>query len=124
MLSQVDPATFVRNLALILGGLVLLAALFVLTIAVWTGTNAVRWFRGQRRVEAAVRKATRRADGKLYPPYIEGVCDECHRGDRKVYFPPTTKKGLCSLCYEPFWRRTEGWTDPVEPEACEPPAVD
>ena len=103
MLTQVDPMTFGKNLMLLVGGLMLLAlVLFVLFVA-WTGLNMLLFYRGKRRAEQEHFRQTRRADGELYPPMIEGICEVCKRGGHKIYFPEAGK-AMCSPCYEQSWR--------------------
>ena len=106
MLLQVDPATFAQNLHLIIGALILLFVLFVLLFSLWTGLSAWWWHIQRRRAYEAWIKTSRRADGTPYPPFIEGVCAQCGRGDRKIYFTDTGEE-LCPVCYEAAWRLDE-----------------
>ncbi len=102
MLAQVDLRTFGQNLFLIIGGLMLLAVLLFLGFVAWTGLNMLIYYAGKRRAEREHVRQTRRADGELYPPMIEGICEVCKRGGHKIYFPETGK-AMCPLCYERAW---------------------
>ncbi len=107
MLVQVDPRTLGLNLALIIGAVVLLALGFALTIAIWTGARVLIAIIQQRRAKEQYLRETFRSDGRPYPPYTEGVCQECGRGDSKIYHPDSGER-LCPVCYERFWRRVAG----------------
>ena len=106
ILMQVDVGTFSLNLFLIIGALLCLALLFVLFITAWTGVSSLIWFANRRRAERAYMALTRRTDGQVYPAFGEGICGDCHRGDRKIY-QVSNSDGLCPTCYERFWRREE-----------------
>lgn len=106
MLLQVDPATFRLNIHLIIGALIVLFVLFVLLVSLWTGLSAWWWHIQRRRAYAKWIMISRRADGAPYPPFIEGVCALCGRGDRKIYFSDTGEE-LCPNCYEAAWRLDE-----------------
>ena len=106
MLMQVDLQTFALNLALIIGTLVLLLGAFILFIVTWTGVSALIWVIQRWRAQREFIRKTRRADGQPYPPFIEGVCGQCHRGSTTIYFPPSGDE-LCPACYDRFWRREE-----------------
>ncbi len=105
MLLQVSPETLALNLLLIIGAVVLLGAAFIVFITAWTGINSMVWLVRRRRAERVYRKSTFRADGVRYPAFLEGVCSQCRRGGRKIYYPPGTDKELCPQCYERDWRR-------------------
>lgn len=109
-MAQVDPQTFATNLALIVGGVVVLTGLFFATLALITGARCLLWMYQMRRAEEEHRRMTRRADGELYPPQIEGQCSRCKRGDRKIYMAGGGNE-LCPRCYERHWRAVEGWVD-------------
>ena len=80
MLAEVDPVTFGQNLFLIIGGVLLLALLLFLGFFAWTGLNMLIFYVGRRRAEREHFRKTRRANGELYPPMIEGICEVCKRG--------------------------------------------
>ena len=103
MLAQVDLRTFGQNLILIIGGVLLLSLLLFLGFVAWTGLNMLLFHRGKRRAEREHFRQTRRADGELYPPMIEGICEVCKRGGHKIYFPEAGK-AMCPPCYEQSWR--------------------
>ena len=102
MLAQVDLRTFGQNLFLIIGGLLLLSVLLVLAYFAWMGLNMLIFYVGKWRAEREHARQTRRADGELYPPMIEGICEVCKRGGHKIYFPEAGK-AMCPLCYEQSW---------------------
>lgn len=107
MLAQ-DLQMFAFNIFLILGALVLLIILFFVAMAAWTATRMlIHLYRG-RRAMREYRARHFRADGEPYPPFMEGTCSACHRGDAKIYFEPGGEE-LCPPCYEASWRRAKGW---------------
>ncbi len=93
----VDPETLAMNIALLIGGAVLLTALFLITMATMTGIKCVLWVRRRRKAEREFMAKHRRADGEKYPPFIEGICTACGRGNEKVYFT-STEDELCPTC--------------------------
>ena len=103
MLARVDPVTFGQNLFLILGAVLLLALLLFLGFFAWTGLNMLIFYVGKQRAEREHVRQTRRPDGELYPPMIEGICEVCKRGGHKIYFPEAGK-AMCPPCYEQSWR--------------------
>ncbi len=103
ILLQVDTATFGLNLYLIIGALVLLALVVFLLLVFVMGLKTLWFLAARRRAQLEHFRQTRRADGQLYPPYLEGVCDVCKRGGRKIYFPQAGVS-MCPLCYERWWR--------------------
>jgi hypothetical protein len=82
--------------------------LFVFVIALWTAVKVAYAVYQRRRAKFAQFKLTCRADGKKYPPGIEGVCSECSRGGSRIYFPQETNNAYCTTCYEVYWRKNEG----------------
>jgi hypothetical protein len=77
----------------------------VVLAVVWTGLRASLFVIRQRRAQRVYRQRSRRADGKMYPPIISGVCDGCGRAS-KVYYAESGEK-LCATCYEASWRQAE-----------------
>ena len=106
MFAQVDPMTVGKNLMLIIGGMMLLSSLLFLGFFAWTGLNMLIFYVGKRRAEREHFRKTRRADGELFPPMIEGICEVCRRGGRKIYFPEIGK-AMCPPCYERAWGNQE-----------------
>ncbi len=109
-LMQVDPRTLGVNLWLIISGLLSLIILALVGLAVWTGIRVCIALIRRQRGWRMYLKESRRADGEPYPPFIDGVCQECGRGDRRIYYPDSGER-LCLDCYERFWRRVTGWSD-------------
>jgi len=103
---MVDPATLGRNTYVLIGGLILLGVGFFLLVAAWTMLKVWLWRARQRRSLRAWLEATRRADGGMYPPHAEGVCQECRRGDRRIHHLPGGEQ-LCPACYERYRPRVE-----------------
>jgi hypothetical protein len=64
----------------------------------------------QRRSQEAYLKRTRRADGKNYPPRGGGICQQCGRVRKFVFFLPTGEM-FCPECYEAWWPIAEGTVD-------------
>lgn len=98
MLLQVDSATFFFNLSLIIGAVIFLVITFFFLIATITGIKVLVFWAQQRSAEREHIRETRQPDGKLYPPFIEGVCSVCRKGDHKIYFP-SKSEGFCPACY-------------------------
>ena len=94
------------NIYLLIGLLLLLAAVAVVVAALWTGLKIWLWRIRQKRAWQAYRQKSRRADGQKYPPFTGGVCDQCGRVSKKVYHPVSGPR-LCSPCYETYWRQAE-----------------
>lgn len=105
MLLQANLEMFRFNLLLIIGAVILLGVALIVFIAFWTAINSAIWLARRRLAERAYLEQTFRADGQRYPAFMEGACNECHRGDRKIYYPQGTDKELCPRCYERYWRR-------------------
>ena len=103
---MVDPATLGRNTYVLIGGLILLGVGFFLLVAAWTMLKVWLWRARQRRSLRAWLEATRRADGGMYPPHAEGVCQECRRGDRRIHHLPGGEQ-LGPACYERYRPRVE-----------------
>ncbi len=82
----------------------LLSVLLVLAYFAWMGLNMLIFYVGKWRAEREHARQTRRADGELYPPMIEGICEVCKRGGHKIYFPEAGE-AMCTLCYEQSWRK-------------------
>ncbi len=106
MIAQGQLEMFAQNIALILGTIVLIGICGIAAFAAWTGLRVVYGQAQQRRSWAAYLAERCRADGAPYPPFIEGTCGSCGRGDTKIYQPPTGQH-LCPSCYEVFWRNVE-----------------
>lgn len=102
MLGQVDAKTIGANLFLIIGALICLAVTALFAVAAWVAINVWLSGRRERRSWEDYQRSTRRADGRPYPPFIEGVCDLCGRGDRKIY-QAEWGQALCPPCYESAW---------------------
>ena len=94
------------NIHLLLGLLLCLAAGAVALAALWTGLKIWIWRVLQRRAWQQYRRQNRRADGRPYPPFTGGVCDDCGRVSKKIYHPVSGPR-LCSPCYETYWRQSE-----------------
>src|SRR5262245_18569955 len=101
MLLQVDPRTLGENLFLILGVLILLGVAAVVGLAVWIGGKV--WWQSVLERKSWEKHQVERLgpDGKPYPPYLEGICQACKRGDHRVYHLDSGEM-LCQLCYEAF----------------------
>lgn len=101
-----------QNIYWLIGFLIFGSFVLVVVIALYIGIRAYIFSAGQRRSLEEYHRRTRRADGKMYPPFAVGKCESCRRICKKIYF---LKSGelLCPECYEPFWRKAEGWSEPV-----------
>jgi hypothetical protein len=109
VLAQLEM--FQQNIFLLLGLLLCAGIGFVLLIALIILLK-MGWWSRQRRVERKrYDKRIFRADGRRYPAAIEDICDQCGRGNKKIYLTPEGPK-LCTPCYEAHWRKLAGWIDP------------
>ncbi len=125
MIAQ-DLQMWAVNIYFLIGLLIFLSFCSIVLLAIYIGVRMYLFSRRQRRSLAEYHRRTRRADGRMYPPFTGGICDRCGAIRRKIYHLPTGER-LCPECYEPFWRTAEGWTgrpqageSPVEP-AADPP---
>lgn len=101
MLLQVDPTTLGENLHLLIGLLLLLGVGGVVAVAISTGLKV--WL-GRRREERSWQEHRQQRlapDGQPYPPFIEGVCQECGKGDRRIYHSDAGVEH-CPSCYDNF----------------------
>jgi len=110
------------NIYVGIGFLIVLVVGGLLLVGLWTGLRAWLWHARSRRSRQAWHRRTHRADGGLYPPVAEGVCQSCGRGHRTIYLPSGGER-LCPPCYEVFWRQAESWTDEAEREPKEQMAL-
>ena len=117
MLAQPRLEMFATNIFLILGAVLLLCAGAIVVIALWTSAKIAIWHIRLRRAQRDYQERTFREDGGRYPPFIEGACERCGRGDSKVYHPQG-QVGMCRVCYEAFWRAEENYDqgDPPSPD--------
>ncbi len=107
VLLQVDPRTLGQNLWLIITVVVLLAVLGVIGIGGWMGLRMWLQIKSENESWARYQAQRRGPDGQPYPPFIEGTCQACHRGDHKIYHL-TTGQALCPECYDAHCRRQSG----------------
>jgi hypothetical protein len=90
-----------QHVWILVGALALGSVGLVVGIALWTGIKILRDTKEKRRAQEEYRKSFYTADGRPYPPFIEGQCERCGRGNRKIYHPETGQK-LCPECFESF----------------------
>jgi hypothetical protein len=107
MVLQVDPRTLGENLFLIIGVVFLLGLAAAIGLAAWIGVKVWRQAVRERRSWAQHQVDRLGPDGKPYPPYLEGVCEVCKRGDHRVYHLKTGEM-LCQRCYEAFCLERRG----------------
>lgn len=117
LIGLVDPKTLGQNLVLIIGGVFACGLLAVVIYLSATGIRAVRDIRRRRRSWQAYLEESRRADGKVRPPFSEGVCSECGVHGDKIYRPASGER-LCPECYERYWREGgDSWSPDEGSEA-------
>ena len=117
LVGQVDPLTLGKNLVLIVGGVLGCGVLAVLVYIAATGIKTGRALLRQRRSWNAYIEESRRADGKVYPPFAEGICPECGVTGDKIYRPASGER-LCAECYERYWRGGgDAWLSQDRPNA-------
>ncbi|UCD30541.1 MAG: hypothetical protein JSV03_08755 [Planctomycetota bacterium] len=87
----------------LIGALILLAVAIVVLVFLWTVLRAWLWQKRQRHSQSKYYKQTHRADGRPYPPVAAGICEQCGRSRKKIYYTESGPK-LCLECYEIFWR--------------------
>ncbi len=117
----VDEKTLALNVALLIGGAILLGAFALFAFSTITAAKCVWWIRNRRKAEREFRAKHLRADGQRFPPFMEGVCGECHEGNGKIFFTDTGEE-LCPRCYERFWRRQRTGASPTSVEKGQLPA--
>jgi len=89
---------FAQNIWLLVTGLVLLVVAAAAGLAAYVGLRYLGWRWRVKRARQRELAARYRADGTLYPPQGEGLCQRCSRV-AMVYFLADGGK-LCSECYE------------------------
>jgi hypothetical protein len=95
---MVDPQTLGVNLAIIIGGLIVLAVSLILMMALLTGFKYFVW-RGRRAsAEAAERRKRWRPDGSPLPPAGRGICTACARASEVVFHLEDGRR-LCANCF-------------------------
>lgn len=107
---------FAQGIVLLIGLLLFLLFGGTLLVVLYIGLRVWIFRARQRRARREYLKRTRRADGKHYPPQTGGVCDQCGRVKRVVYFLPAGEK-LCHDCYEAWWPVAEGRSGQAEVRA-------
>lgn len=117
LVGQVSPMTLGKNLFLLMGAFFACVGLAVVIYLVATGIKTGHAILQQRRSWNAYLKESRRADGKVYPSFAEGVCSGCGVNGDKIYRPASGER-LCPECYERFWRGGgDSWSSDDESEA-------
>lgn len=114
MLAQ-DLRAFGLRIYFMIGALLCAGATLLILVGLYMAFKIWLSERRQKHSYAEYYARTRRADGKMYPPRSGGICELCGRVRTVVYHLPTHEH-ICADCYEPHWRRQEGWVDPPEPE--------
>lgn len=99
MLLQVDPRTLGENLYLLIGLLLLLVVVGFVGGSISIVLKA--WLDHRREEQSWQEHQQERLapNGQPYPPFIEGVCQECGKGDRKIYHAETDVE-FCPGCYD------------------------
>ncbi|MCC7145927.1 MAG: hypothetical protein IT443_05735 [Phycisphaeraceae bacterium] len=90
---------FAQGVWLVLGLLLWLALAFISALLIWV---LCRYLIASVRIRAAWQAAAaarRRADGSLYPPTDEALCDRCTRVFVDVHILPDGRR-LCRTCYD------------------------
>lgn len=95
-----------QGVYLLIGILVALLFLGTVGLAVLVGIRVWFFHLRQRQAREAYLRRTRRADGKTYPPRGGGICQQCGRVRKVVYFLPGGEM-LCHDCYEVWWPTVE-----------------
>lgn len=113
MLAQ-DLIMWKLNLFWFLGLLIFGSFALVIVIALYVMLKMYAFRLRQKRSYAEYHRRTRRADGRMYPPVMGGICDACRQVRVTIYFLPSGER-LCKACYEPFWRAREGFIEPPAP---------
>lgn len=117
-----DVRMWAQNIYFLIGVLIFGSICAVILIGLYIGLRVWIFKANQDRSMAEYYKRTRRADGKMYPPFAVGICEQC-KGIRKKVYHLHTGERLCPECYEPFWRSAEKWTEPPPAEPEELPLI-
>jgi len=106
MLAQVDQRTFLTNICL-LGGLLVIGGLFViLVIATWTGTKIGIWEFRRWRAEQEERRRKQFPGVPADLPVGPGVCGRCFTASDNVYTLPAGER-CCPSCFQHFFGESE-----------------
>jgi len=102
----VDPRTLGENLHLLVGLLVVLVLGSLLGLGIWVGLRLWIGERRARRSWQEFQEQRHAPDDRPYPCYIDGICQECRRGDPRIYQADSGEE-LCPVCYDDFCRRAK-----------------
>lgn len=99
ILATVDAKTFSLSMYLIIG---LIALLVMGGVFVFVLRTIIKVWQSEKREHESWELYGRDKlgpDGVPYPPCSEGICEQCGRGDRRIYH---AEKGpaLCPTCYD------------------------
>ena len=101
MILQIDPRTLGENLHLLIGLLVVLVSGSLVGMGVWVGLRLWIAARRERRSWQEFQEQRLAPDGRPYPAYTDGICQECRRGDTRICSVDSGQE-LCPTCYDEF----------------------
>lgn len=114
MVLQVDARTLGENLHLLLGVLIVLVSGSLLGIGIWVGLRFWIAGRRERRSWQEFQEQRLAPDGLPYPGFSDGICQQCGRGDQRIFCADVGGE-LCPECYDDFCRRAKQ-LEPRQPE--------
>ncbi len=104
MILQVDPRTFGESLHFLVGLLIVLVSGSLLGLGIWVGMRLWIARRFERRSWQEYQEQRLAPDGRPYPSFTDGACQECGRGDARIYNADSGEE-LCPTCYDDLCRR-------------------
>ena len=114
MILQVDPRTLGENLHLLVGLLIVLLSGSLLGLGIWVSLRLWIAGRRERRSWQEFQEQRLAPDGRPYPGHTDDVCQQCMRGDSRI-FSAHSGEELCPACYDDFCRRAPH-ADPAPPK--------
>ncbi len=104
MILQVDPRTFGESLHFLVGLLMVLVSGSLLGLGIWVGMRLWIARRFERRSWQEYQEQRLAPDGRPYPSFTDGACQECGRGDARIYNADFGEE-LCPTGYDDLCRR-------------------
>lgn len=106
MILQVDPRTLGESLHFLIGLLIVLASGSLLGLGIWVSIRLWIARRCERRSWQEFQEQRLAPDGRPHPSFTDGVCQECRRGDARIYNTDSGEE-LCPTCYDDLCRRAK-----------------
>ncbi len=105
MIAIVDSQTLKENILFGIGLLFYAVAAAILLVLALVGIKIFIRRCRTARAAAQERKLKYQPDGRPYPPFARGLCDNCQDGFDRVYYLPSGAR-LCPDCYKALQEET------------------